>query len=134
MIDFSKKMAQIKVRFKQLENEMADPRIFDDRKRYSEVSKEHQRLTLLIACYDKLDKNQQEITDNKELLAEESDQEFTEIIKSDIKSLEESIPQLETELKLLIVHYADNRQLKDLGLYLSQKLHSRAEYNWFMKL
>jgi len=38
------------------------------------------------------------------------------------------------KLKLLIVHYADNRQLKELGLYLSQKLKLRAEYNWFMKL
>ncbi|MCP4322502.1 MAG: hypothetical protein GY787_11775 [Alteromonadales bacterium] len=38
------------------------------------------------------------------------------------------------QLKLLIGQYADNRQLKELGLYLSQKLNLRVEYNWFMKL
>jgi peptide chain release factor 1 len=103
MIDFSKKMAQVKERFRQLESEMANPSIFDDRKRYSEVSKEHQRLTLLIACYEKLEKNIEELDENKELLAAESDPEFTEVIKGDIKDLEEAIPLLESELKLLIV-------------------------------
>lgn len=103
MIDFSRKMAQVKERFKQLENEMANPNIFDDRKRYGEVSKEHQRLTLLIKCYDKLEKSLEEIEENKELLQAESDPEFSEVIKGDIKNLEEEIPVLESELKLLIV-------------------------------
>lgn len=103
MIDFSRKMAQVKERFKQLENEMANPNIFDDRKRYGEVSKEHQRLTLLIECYDKLEKSLEEIEENKEMLAAESDPEFSEVIKGDIKALEDDIPALETELKLLIV-------------------------------
>ncbi|MDO7085552.1 multiheme c-type cytochrome [Pseudocolwellia sp. AS88] len=37
-------------------------------------------------------------------------------------------------LKALIVTYQDTAQLKELGLYLSQKLRLRSEYNWFMKL
>ena len=36
------------------------------------------------------------------------------------------------KLKTLIVHYQDRAQLKELGLYLSQKMNLRAEYNWFM--
>ncbi|MCW8865924.1 MAG: multiheme c-type cytochrome [Colwellia sp.] len=40
---------------------------------------------------------------------------------------------LET-LKKLIVLYDDKGQLKELGLYLSQKLNSRADYNWFVTL
>ncbi|NQY88636.1 MAG: hypothetical protein HRT51_12990 [Colwellia sp.] len=39
-----------------------------------------------------------------------------------------------TKLKTLIINYQDNAQLKELGLYLSQKLNLRTEYNWFMKL
>jgi tetratricopeptide (TPR) repeat protein len=39
-----------------------------------------------------------------------------------------------TKLKTLIINYQDKSQLKQLGLYLSQKLNLRAEYNWFMKL
>jgi predicted CXXCH cytochrome family protein len=40
---------------------------------------------------------------------------------------------LET-LKSLIINYQDKTQLKELGLYLSQKLKLRVEYNWFMKV
>jgi predicted CXXCH cytochrome family protein len=37
------------------------------------------------------------------------------------------------KLKELIINYQDKTQLKELGLYLSQKLNLRADYNWFMK-
>lgn len=103
MIDFSQKMTQVKERFKQLENEMSNPNIFDDRKRYGEISKEHQRLTALIECYNKLEKSREEIEENQMMLQEESDPEFYEVIRNDIKKLEESIPDLEKQLKLLIV-------------------------------
>ena len=103
MIDYSQKMAQVKDRFKQLESEMSNPGIFDDRKRYEEISKEHQRLTALIDCYDKLESSKEELEENKLMQSEESDPEFLEVIKNDIKEIEERIPELEKQLKLLIV-------------------------------
>ena len=103
MIDYSQKMAQVKDRFKQLESEMSNPGIFDDRKRYEEISKEHQRLTALIDCYDKLESSKEELDENKLMQSEESDPEFLEVIKNDIKEIEERIPELEKQLKLLIV-------------------------------
>ncbi|NQY37692.1 MAG: hypothetical protein HRT37_22610 [Alteromonadaceae bacterium] len=39
-----------------------------------------------------------------------------------------------TKLKAIIVNYLDNSQLKELGLYLSQKLNTKADYDWFMKI
>ena len=38
------------------------------------------------------------------------------------------------KLKLLIHNYSDKAQLRELGLYLSQKLNRKADYNWFMQL
>lgn len=38
------------------------------------------------------------------------------------------------KLKKLMISYQDKTQLKELGLYLSQKLNNRADYNWFMRL
>jgi len=37
------------------------------------------------------------------------------------------------KLKSLIHNYSDKAQLHELGLYLSQKLNSKADYDWFMK-
>jgi tetratricopeptide (TPR) repeat protein len=39
-----------------------------------------------------------------------------------------------TKLRELIVHYADKSQLKELGLYLSQKLNNKKAYDWFRAL
>jgi predicted CXXCH cytochrome family protein len=39
-----------------------------------------------------------------------------------------------TKLKGLIINYQDKSQLKDLGLYLSQKLKLRAEFDWFNQI
>lgn len=38
------------------------------------------------------------------------------------------------KLKALIVNYQDKTQLKELGLYLSQKLNDKAQYDWFRRL
>jgi len=38
------------------------------------------------------------------------------------------------KLKVLILKYTDKGQLRELGLYLSQKLKNKADYDWFMAL
>jgi hypothetical protein len=43
-------------------------------------------------------------------------------------------PQALIQLKSLIPHYQNKAQLRELGLYLSQKRHSKVDYDWFMKL
>jgi tetratricopeptide (TPR) repeat protein len=39
-----------------------------------------------------------------------------------------------TKLKTLIVSYQNKAQLKELGLYLSQKLANKADFDWFMAI
>ena len=39
-----------------------------------------------------------------------------------------------SKLKVLIGNYQDKSNLKELGLYLAQKLKVRADYDWFMKI
>jgi len=38
------------------------------------------------------------------------------------------------KLKSLTFNYPDQAQLRELGLYLSQKLNSKADYDWFLVL
>ena len=37
-------------------------------------------------------------------------------------------------LKSLIMSYPNKVQLRELGLYLSQKINSKADYDWFIAL
>jgi predicted CXXCH cytochrome family protein len=39
-----------------------------------------------------------------------------------------------SRLKILILNYTDKTQLRELGLYLSQKLKRKADYEWFINL
>jgi len=39
-----------------------------------------------------------------------------------------------SKLKTLVLNYSDNAQLRELGLYLSQKLNNKASYDFFLKL
>ena len=65
------------------------------------------------------------------LSPENSQYAYTYILAMD--GTGQSAPAL-IKLKALIMKYPDNGQLQELGLYLSQKLNSKADYNWFRSL
>ncbi|WDE96709.1 peptide chain release factor 1 [Lentisphaera profundi] len=103
MIDISQRVESLRMRFKQVESELSDPSVFDDKDRYQELSKEHQRLSALVECYDRLESAKSELQENKEMLTAESDEELKDMIRLDISSLEEEVPKLEKQLMILIV-------------------------------
>ena len=103
MINIGERVERLRMRFKQVESELSDPSVFDDKDRYQELSKEHQRLSSLVQTYDRQEAVKEELADNKEMLSAESDEELKEMIKLDIASLEEELPELEKKLMILIV-------------------------------
>ena len=103
MIDISERVERLRMRFKQVESELSDPSVFDDKDRYQDLSREHQRLSSLVQTYDRQEEVKAELADNKEMLSGESDEELKEMIKLDMAGLEEELPLLEKKLMMLIV-------------------------------
>lgn len=103
MINISERVERLRSRFKQVEHELADPNVFDDQDRYGELTREHQRLSDLVTCYDRIEAIKEEIVDNKAMLSGESDPDFCEMVKGDISALEEELPKQEAQLMILIV-------------------------------
>jgi len=103
MIDISERVERLRMRFKQVESELSDPSVFDDKDRYQDLSREHQRLSSLVQTYDRQEEVKAELADNKEMLSGESDEELKEMIKMDMAGLEEELPLLEKKLMMLIV-------------------------------
>ncbi|WP_052607298.1 peptide chain release factor 1 [Lentisphaera araneosa] len=99
----SERVERLRMRFKQVESELSDPSVFDDKDRYQDLSKEHQRLSSLVQTYDRQEEVKAELADNKEMLSGESDEELKEMIKLDMAGLEEELPLLEKKLMMLIV-------------------------------
>ncbi|OGV75195.1 MAG: peptide chain release factor 1 [Lentisphaerae bacterium RIFOXYB12_FULL_65_16] len=70
---------------------------------YEKLNREHRRLSRLLNCWNRLQKAEKELRDNRELLASESDEEFLKVVQAEVTALEESAKKLERELLSLIV-------------------------------
>ena len=82
---------------------MADPEVINDTKRYMEISKEEADLREVVQKYKKYKKDKQEIADNKEIIASETDADLIEMAKEENAEIEKEIPELEDQIKILML-------------------------------
>ena len=66
-MDFHSLIERKRERFQQLESAIADPRLFENRKRASETMREHAAIKDLLAKGDELQIARQQLDDNREL-------------------------------------------------------------------
>jgi len=98
-----KKVDQLLKRFDEVEALLGLPEILSDQKRYKELAQEHSYLNSVKEVHDKISKATNQLKENKELLAQESDPEFQAVIKEEIKQLEGQIESGTKELESLLV-------------------------------
>ena len=103
MEELLKKLEAIYYRFEEVGKMIVDPDIISDMDRYVKLNKEYRDLEEIVAAY----KTYKNIIDNlkssKELLAEETDPEMREMAKMEIDDLEAKKPELEEEIKVLLI-------------------------------
>lgn len=103
MQDLLKKLDAIEFRFAEVGTLIVDPDIISNMDRYVKLNKEYKELDEVVKVY----KNYRNIIDNiknsKEILAVEVDSEMREMAKSEINDLENMLPPVEEELKLLLI-------------------------------
>ena len=86
-------------RFEQLEREIADPRLFDNRKRAGEIMREHASIKELLGRWDRLETARRQLDDNREL-ATSRDVEIAAMANDEIPDLEERVTDLEREIQI----------------------------------
>lgn len=86
--------------FENLEKQMSDPEIFKDQKKIREVSGRKKAIEKAVEIYKDYKAKNEALEENKSMLEIEKDEEMRDLLKEDIKSLEEEIPNLEEELKI----------------------------------
>lgn len=74
-----------------------------DVKELQSLSKEQAGLREVVETYEEYKKSKQELSDNKEMLELESDDEMKTLIKQDISELEQKIEDLSQRLKILMI-------------------------------
>jgi peptide chain release factor 1 len=93
-------LQQVVDRYKTLDQQMTDPALMGDSRRYQEVTKEHSRLGPLVKTYQEYQKTSQDLAGNRELLR---DPDLGEMAKEEIPRLEKELSRLEEELKILLL-------------------------------
>lgn len=95
-------------RYNQLNNELQDPTIVNDIKKYTALMKELRGLEETVNTYREYKKVINTIVDLKELISEEKDGELKEIAQLELTENEEKEEQLEEQLKVLLIPKDEN--------------------------
>ena len=98
-MDFDSLIQRKRERFEQLEREIADPRLFDNRKRAGEIMREHANIKGVLAKWDELETARKQLDDNREL-ASSRDVEIAAMADDEIPDLEKRVAELEQELQI----------------------------------
>ncbi len=97
------KVARLLSRFSEVEEALADPNVFDDPKKYRELTQEHSYLSEIKSAADALEKYEKQLNDNRTLLKTEQDLEICALIEEEIPGLEEKVATCEKTLETLLV-------------------------------
>jgi len=106
-MDFDLLIQRKRERFEQLEREIADPRLFDNRKRAGEIRREHACTKGVLAKWDELETARKQLDNNREL-ATSRDVEIAAMADDEIPDLEKRVAELERELQIALLPPDEN--------------------------
>jgi peptide chain release factor 1 len=106
-MDFDPLIQRKRERFEQLEREIADPRLFENRKRAGEIRREHASTKGVLAKWDELETARKQLDDNREL-ATSRDVEIAAMADDEIPDLERRVAELERELQIALLPPDEN--------------------------
>src|SRR3954464_7958919 len=106
-MDFNSLIERKRERFAELEREIADPALFENRKRASEIMREHSGVKQMLALWNDLDTTRRQLSDNRELAAAE-DAEMAQMAQEEIPELEKRLAELEREFQIALLPPDEN--------------------------
>ncbi|MDR1226180.1 MAG: peptide chain release factor 1 [Prevotellaceae bacterium] len=93
----------LKNKFEELGQQLTDPAIIADMKKFVQLNKEYRELEPIVQACDEYRNMLSNIVDARNILANEKDQDLREMAREELATLEEKQPKLEEEIKLLLV-------------------------------
>jgi len=97
------KYESIRFRFEEVGQQITDPGVMSDMKRYVKLNQEYKRLGDLIKVFREYKNLVEGILSGKEILEEETDEDLRSMAREEIAAAETLIPQKEQEIKLLLI-------------------------------
>lgn len=97
------KYESIRHRFEEVQQQITDPAVMNDMKRYVKLNQEYKNLEKLVGVFREYKNMVDNIESGKEILDQETDKELREMAWEEIEMAEKMIPEKEKEIKFLLV-------------------------------
>src|SRR5262249_49641810 len=101
-MDFEPLIQRKRERFQQLQREIADPKLCDNRKRAQEPMREQASFKAVLAKWDELENARKQLDDNREL-SSSRDVEIAAMADDEIPDLEKRVAGLEREMQIALL-------------------------------
>jgi peptide chain release factor 1 len=93
----------IKIRFDEVSQQISDPDIMKDMKRYVKLNQEYKQLDALVQSFTRYRNYLQNIAEAKEILENESDEDLREMAREELEEGTQKVTAFEDEIKMLLV-------------------------------
>src|SRR5207245_8813573 len=106
-MDFDLLIQRKRERFEQLDREIADPSLFENRNRAGEIMREHANVKALLAQWNELSSARMQLADNREL-ATSTDADLAQMAQEEIPALERRVADHEREMQVALLPPDEN--------------------------
>jgi peptide chain release factor 1 len=97
------KVLSLQDKYKKLEEQLADPEVIGDMKKFVQLNKDYKELQPIIAAGLEYERLVNELAQAKDILMNEKDEDLKEMAKDEIAEIEPKLPEMEQNIKLLLI-------------------------------
>ncbi len=97
------KVLSLEGKFKSIQDQLSDPSVMSDMKKYVQLNKDYKELEPIIQKGHEYEKVVSDLQSAKDIFLNEKDEDLREMAREEISELEPRIPALEQEIKLLLI-------------------------------
>ncbi len=97
------KVLSLQDKYKKLEAQLADPEVIADMKKFVQLNKDYKELQPIIAAGLEYKRLVEELSQAKDILINEKDEDLKDMAREEIADIEPKIPEMEQNIKLLLI-------------------------------
>lgn len=97
------KLEDLLIRYEEIIQELNDPGVINDQKKYRKLMKEQSDLSAIVDKYKEYKDTKEAIDDSLKMLEEEKDEEMRELAKEELSECKQRVIEIEDDLKILLL-------------------------------
>ena len=97
------KLQSIKDKYLTIEQQLSDPEVAADQSRFRKLNKDYSSLREIVRAYDDWSQAKRQLDETLSMLKSEDDPEMRKLAAAEAEQLQERLPELEQQLKILLL-------------------------------